>query len=468
MAAQRADPPRLSGGEPHRGRRPPGGLGGEPGRSGPADASDLRPLRRPAARPARGVGLAAVRSPRCGTAGSTPAARRTTRGRCSVCSRRTRRCSTPNGSRRSTCTSSSRARRSPAAGSSSTCCAPSPSGPGRMPSWSATARTTRPAGPRCTPRSAGSVTPRSRSAPCSAISTPATYGGVAPNALETLVRILSRLKDADRRDPDPQALQAVEPPTKQELKTWKKLPFDKERFLSEEVTGARAHRPQGVLGVRADLGAADLRDPRHPRRLRRRRRQDRHPRPGDGQGESPAGTGPAVREGRPAARARGRGARPPAGPTSRSRMLHGGDPVKSTWTIRLSRCWTRRSRRSWGGRRFGCGPAARFRSFPSSVSPGRPVILTGIGLPDDGLHSPNEKLDLAQLWSGIQIFGRFFELFAEKGGRRRRRSESSESEGEARRSRSPPRWPRARPRGSLASSAPSSAPRCARAARRRR
>src|SRR4029077_11942420 len=47
---------------------------------------------------------------------------------------------------------------------------------------------------------------------------------------------------------------------------------------------------------------------------------------------------------------------------------------------------------------------------------GAPVILTGIGLPDDGLHSPNEKLDLAQLWSGIEIFGRFFQLFAEKGG----------------------------------------------------
>ena len=47
---------------------------------------------------------------------------------------------------------------------------------------------------------------------------------------------------------------------------------------------------------------------------------------------------------------------------------------------------------------------------------GAPVILTGIGLPDDGLHSPNEKLDLAQLWSGIQVFARFFELFAEQGG----------------------------------------------------
>jgi acetylornithine deacetylase/succinyl-diaminopimelate desuccinylase-like protein len=44
---------------------------------------------------------------------------------------------------------------------------------------------------------------------------------------------------------------------------------------------------------------------------------------------------------------------------------------------------------------------------------GAPVLLTGIGLPDDGLHSPNEKLDLQQLWDGIRVFGRFFEMMAE-------------------------------------------------------
>ena len=43
------------------------------------------------------------------------------------------------------------------------------------------------------------------------------------------------------------------------------------------------------------------------------------------------------------------------------------------------------------------------------------MILTGIGLPDDGLHSPNEKLELQQLWDGIEIFARFFELFGEQG-----------------------------------------------------
>src|SRR5262249_52261688 len=62
-------------------------------------------------------------------------------------------------------------------------------------------------------------------------------------------------------------------------------------------------------------------------------------------------------------------------------------------------------------------PAVRVRaggSIPivSQLSAGgAPVVLTGIGLPDDGLHSPNEKLDLSQLWEGIHVFGRFFERF---------------------------------------------------------
>jgi amidohydrolase len=45
---------------------------------------------------------------------------------------------------------------------------------------------------------------------------------------------------------------------------------------------------------------------------------------------------------------------------------------------------------------------------------GAPVVLTGIGLPDDGLHSPNEKVNVQQIWDGIQVFGRFFEIFAQQ------------------------------------------------------
>jgi amidohydrolase len=98
-------------------------------------------------------------------------------------------------------------------------------------------------------------------------------------------------------------------------------------------------------------------------------------------------------------------------------LLHGGDPVRvdvdhPAFEV-LDEAFA-----SVTGR-----PAVRVRSggsipiIPDLGLTGAPVLLTGIGLPDDGLHSPNEKLDLAQLWSGIEIFGRFFELFAEKGAR---------------------------------------------------
>ena len=43
--------------------------------------------------------------------------------------------------------------------------------------------------------------------------------GVAPNALETLVRILSQLKSADGEIQIPKLYKAVEPPTKHELKS---------------------------------------------------------------------------------------------------------------------------------------------------------------------------------------------------------------------------------------------------------
>jgi acetylornithine deacetylase/succinyl-diaminopimelate desuccinylase-like protein len=50
----------------------------------------------------------------------------------------------------------------------------------------------------------------------------------------------------------------------------------------------------------------------------------------------------------------------------------------------------------------------------SLAAGGAPVILTGIGLPDDRLHAPNEKLDLTQLWDGVKVFARFMELFGER------------------------------------------------------
>ena len=42
---------------------------------------------------------------------------------------------------------------------------------------------------------------------------------------------------------------------------------------------------------------------------------------------------------------------------------------------------------------------------------GAPVLLAGIGLPDDGLHAPNEKIGVEQLMKGIRVFARFFDSY---------------------------------------------------------
>lgn len=46
---------------------------------------------------------------------------------------------------------------------------------------------------------------------------------------------------------------------------------------------------------------------------------------------------------------------------------------------------------------------------------GLPSLLMGFGLPDDGLHGPNEKLDLRQFSGGIETSIRFMQAFGEAG-----------------------------------------------------
>jgi acetylornithine deacetylase/succinyl-diaminopimelate desuccinylase-like protein len=71
-----------------------------------------------------------------------------------------------------------------------------------------------------------------------------TYGGVAPNAVETLVHLLHALKGEDGRIHIPKLYKSVKPPSKLELRTWKRLPFKKKQFLQEEVTG------RGLTGLK--------------------------------------------------------------------------------------------------------------------------------------------------------------------------------------------------------------------------
>ena len=66
-------------------------------------------------------------------------------------------------------------------------------------------------------------------------------------------------------------------------------------------------------------------------------------------------------------------------------------------------------------RRSSCAPAARSRS--SAISPthlGIPTILMGFGLPDDGLHSPNEKYNMENYYMGIMTIAHFFEKYGSR------------------------------------------------------
>ena len=42
---------------------------------------------------------------------------------------------------------------------------------------------------------------------------------------------------------------------------------------------------------------------------------------------------------------------------------------------------------------------------------GIPTILMGFGLPDDGLHSPNEKYCIRNYYDGIRTIAHFFEEY---------------------------------------------------------
>ncbi len=256
------------------------------------------------------------------------------------------------------------------------------------------------------------------------------YGGVAPNALETLVRILSQLKDEDGKIQIPKIYKAVEPPTKQELKTWKKLPFDKDRYLEHEVT-ARALTGLKDYSILERVWALPT--------------LEIHGIRGGFVGDGAKTVIPAQATAKVSLRLvpgqrlekvgrqlqRAVAALAPKYADVEVKLLHGGDPVQvdvdhPAFDVLDQAFETVIGRKTVRVRAGGSIPIV-----PELGLSGAPVLLTGIGLPDDGLHSPNEKLDLPQLWSGIEVFARFFELFGERGGARQEAEQSLEEPAQA-------------------------------------
>ena len=45
---------------------------------------------------------------------------------------------------------------------------------------------------------------------------------------------------------------------------------------------------------------------------------------------------------------------------------------------------------------------------------GAAVVVAGIGLPDDHLHAPNERISIKQFFDGIRVYARFFADLGDK------------------------------------------------------
>jgi len=240
-----------------------------------------------------------------------------------------------------------------------------------------------------------------------------TYGGVAPNAVETLVHLLHDLKSEDGRIHIPKLYKSVKPPSKLELRTWKRLPFKKKQFLQEEVTG------KGLTGLRKysvfertwALPTFEI-----------------HGIKGGFVGDGAKTVIPAQATAKVSLRlvpglsfdavqkwlTRAAQRAAPSYAEVQVKILHGGDPVQVDVDDPAFAALDEAFKESTGREAVRVRAGGSIPIVPTLGTMGAPVILTGIGLPDDGVHSPNEKLDLQQLWDGIGIFASFMEKVGRK------------------------------------------------------
>jgi acetylornithine deacetylase/succinyl-diaminopimelate desuccinylase-like protein len=239
-----------------------------------------------------------------------------------------------------------------------------------------------------------------------------SYGGVAPNAIETLIRMLTDLKERSGRIRVPKLYKSVIPPTKAERKGWRSLPFDEAEYLRHEVTAKALTGLEGFSVFERTWALPTF---------------EIHGIRGGFTGEGAKTVIPAAATAKISLRlvpglplefvqqqlekAVARVA--PAHADCELRWLHGGDPVQMAVDAPPFALLDRAFEEVVGRRTVAVRAGGSIPIVPQLGKSGAPVLLTGIGLPDDGLHSPNEKLDLQQLWDGIRVFGRFFELMAE-------------------------------------------------------
>jgi acetylornithine deacetylase/succinyl-diaminopimelate desuccinylase-like protein len=239
------------------------------------------------------------------------------------------------------------------------------------------------------------------------------YGGAAPNPLIGLARMLSQLVSPEHRVQVPGFYDDVEPPTPEEKGSWERLPFDEKEFLEKEV---------GAPGLIGEAGFEVL------ERLWARPTFEVHGIVGGFMGEGAKTVIPAK-----------------AAAKVSMRLVPRQDPEKVLAAFEKEVRRLTPSSLQVQVRRLSTAEAVLMSpSHPSIQAAAQaltetfgkptvyiraggsipivaciqqslkvPVVLMGFGLPDDRLHSPNEKFYLPNFYDGIRAVSRFWERLGE-------------------------------------------------------
>jgi acetylornithine deacetylase/succinyl-diaminopimelate desuccinylase-like protein len=237
------------------------------------------------------------------------------------------------------------------------------------------------------------------------------YGGAAPNAVYGLIELLAKAKDANGRIQIPGIYDDVAEPAKAEVESWKRLPFSEENFLKEEVgsisltgepnqsvlarTWARpTFEVHGIAGGFTSAGAKTVIPAKAVAKvsLRLVPKQD------------PDKIVELVKN--------WVAQNTPKGIQTQVRVLSAGPGILVNPDHPAIRVAAEAFSEMLGA------PTVFIRSGGSIPVVGEfaeylgiPTILMGFGLPDDGLHSPNEKYRISNYYQGILTIAHFFEKY---------------------------------------------------------
>jgi acetylornithine deacetylase/succinyl-diaminopimelate desuccinylase-like protein len=235
------------------------------------------------------------------------------------------------------------------------------------------------------------------------------YGGAAPNPFIALAQILAHLKDEDGHILIPGFYDDIIPPSPEELAAWRSLPFDEEQYRITEV---------GSRQLVGEAGFSVL------ERTWARPTVDVHGIPGGFTGAGAKTVIPAKAVAKVSMRLvpgmtpaksfalyKGYVERiAPAGVDVAVRLIHSGDPCLIPVDNPYIQAATHALHEVWGKEtvfiRSG-GSIPIVGDFARHL--GLPSVMMGFGLPDDGLHAPNEKFHLKNFELGIESVIRFLE-----------------------------------------------------------